>query len=435
MRLTTKSDLLIAAFLILAPASFAGTSTLEHPAIRAWLDAWSTGNESMLATFLTEDTVLREPTLSSDDLDGYRRLMRIGLSALRNVEFTAEDLILDGARGAMTWTASAIHNGSGNDVRLRGASVLHFRDGKIAEEWRVYDRAALLRQIGVWPDGDGDGVTAELPDAWKPLRRALTLHSSFDAGADADFARGDRRIYTMTRHRPLKTEAGLTAEHVTVEATGGRYGGALRFHRPNEQILLYEDAENLGYDTANWNGTVSLWLRLDPDRDLTPGLYCDPIHITDATAWDDASMWLTFARSPPWRLAFGATPDLESWNPEGKSWSEIPDRPRVRVQDPIFSKDKWTHVAFTFSDFNRDGHEGIARLYIDGELEGEIRGRPQRHTWDPTKAAIQFGLNYVGRYDDLAVFDRALDAAEIETLFALPDGVVALHAGPPSAVP
>lgn len=426
--------IVLAAFLALTPTTLAGAA-IENPAVKAWLEAWSTGAEDDLDSFLTEDTVLQELTLSSNDREGYRNLMRIGRSTLRNVEYTADDLILDGDRGALVWSRFAIHNFSGNPVRIRGVSILHFRDGKIAKEWRVYDRVDFFRQIGAVPGGGDDAPAAEAPAAEKlddlePLRQALAFHSSFDAGADADFARGDRRIHTMTRGKPLEATPGLSAEHVTIEESGGRYGGALRFNRPNEQVVLYGDAENLGYDEEDWSGTVSLWMSLDPDEDLTPGLFCDPIQISDAyvTEWDDASLWLSFPRKPPWRLAFGAIPDLETWNPEDTKWSEMPpsDKPQVVVEDQPFRRETWTHVLFTFSGFNRGAEEGVARLYLDGELQGEIR-RSQTHTWDPAKAAIQMGLNYVGRVDDLAVFDRALGAAEIEALFALPAGVVRLH--------
>ena len=99
--------------------------------------------------------MLQEPTLSSNDLEGYRNLMRIGLSALRNVEFTADELILEGDRGALTWSASAVHNESGKPVGVRGVSIFHFRNGKIAREWRTYDRVVFLQQIGALPGGDG----------------------------------------------------------------------------------------------------------------------------------------------------------------------------------------------------------------------------------------------------------------------------------------
>ncbi len=33
------------------------------------------------------------------------------------------------------------------------------------------------------------------------------------------------------------------------------------------------------------------------------------------------------------------------------------------------------------------------------------------------------GLQYVGKFDELAIFDRALDAGEVKRLHALPQGL------------
>ena len=40
--------------------------------------------------------------------------------------------------------------------------------------------------------------------------------------------------------------------------------------------------------------------------------------------------------------------------------------------------------------------------------------------------SIALGVQYIGLMDDLAIFDRALDAAEIKTLFDAPRGVAGL---------
>jgi hypothetical protein len=50
----------------------------------------------------------------------------------------------------------------------------------------------------------------------------------------------------------------------------------------------------------------------------------------------------------------------------------------------------------------------------------------QTFTWDLDEAIIGIGLNYVGRFDDLALFDRALTHFEIETLYQLDGGAAAL---------
>ena len=45
---------------------------------------------------------------------------------------------------------------------------------------------------------------------------------------------------------------------------------------------------------------------------------------------------------------------------------------------------------------------------------------------DMSNAAIRLGVNYVGLYDELAIFDRALTDAEIGRLHELTGGVGAL---------
>jgi hypothetical protein len=48
-------------------------------------------------------------------------------------------------------------------------------------------------------------------------------------------------------------------------------------------------------------------------------------------------------------------------------------------------------------------------------------------TIDPEKMTIRLGVNCVGLFDDLAIFNRALTGAEIQTLTGLPAGISALH--------
>jgi hypothetical protein len=42
------------------------------------------------------------------------------------------------------------------------------------------------------------------------------------------------------------------------------------------------------------------------------------------------------------------------------------------------------------------------------------------------RAAIRLGVNYVGLFDDLSVFNRELSAQEVKTLHQLKDGVKSL---------
>jgi hypothetical protein len=84
-------------------------------------------------------------------------------------------------------------------------------------------------------------------------------------------------------------------------------------------------------------------------------------------------------------------------------------------------------VLFTFEDFNSGRSDGVAKLYLNGKLYGMLSPREQTFTWDPAKALIMLGLSYVGLYDEVAVFNRALTDSEIRTLHELKEGIRSLE--------
>ena len=62
-------------------------------------------------------------------------------------------------------------------------------------------------------------------------------------------------------------------------------------------------------------------------------------------------------------------------------------------------------------------------LYINGQLQGQASVKGAKLTWNPSLVGIMLGLNYVGYIDELAIFDRSLDAAEIQSLYQLKQGI------------
>src|SRR5690349_310288 len=72
------------------------------------------------------------------------------------------------------------------------------------------------------------------------LGSALTFHASFDTGSDADFAAGDRRMFTASSYRALDTaQAGLHSPDATIAAGKGKYGGALQYAAKNTMATYY----------------------------------------------------------------------------------------------------------------------------------------------------------------------------------------------------
>jgi len=251
--------------------------------------------------------------------------------------------------------------------------------------------------------------------AWPAtLGEALTFRASFDHGADADTALGDPKLYwASSMSKRQEAQAGLppTGE-ILLEKQGER--GALVFTKKKSPIVFFQAAKNVAYAPSDWSGTVSFWLKVDPGTQLEAG-FCDPIQITPR-AWNDAAFFVEFEKkkdSIPFRL--GVYPDVKVWNPNNRDWNSIPlaEKPLFAVEKPPFAGSKWIHVLFTFERFNNQKPDGSARLYLEGKEAGALIPREQTFRWDLDHTAIMLGLSYIGAFDELSIYNRALTAGEI----------------------
>ncbi|APZ93728.1 family 16 glycoside hydrolase [Fuerstiella marisgermanici] len=300
----------------------------------------------------------------------------------------------------------------------KGPIMLQTHGGEI--RWRNI----FVREI---PKEEADKILAAVKQPSTDMASALTLHASFDKTLDADFSKGDRTSYVQSGKQLLHAE---TNDDAKVVADAGKFGGALHFPRKSGYRPAFTDSGVLGYNDKNWNATVSVWLRLNPDKDLEPG-YCDPVQIVG----DDGKkgfIFLEFSKDEtPRFFRYAIRPLFDIWNPTNISWADIPfdKRPMVQVERPPFSRDEWTHVVFTLENINNKDGVQAGRLYMNGELKGAIEDWDLSFGWDPSQVLLVLGAAYVGHMDDLAVFNRVLSHDEIKKLYGLDGGVKELYAG------
>lgn len=258
------------------------------------------------------------------------------------------------------------------------------------------------------------------------LRESLTLYAPFNESLNAVHAKGDPTLLgAVARQKLLPGVPGLPENNVIQHAKGeGKYGDALRFTKKSESAVFFKGEKNFHYAPTNWSGTISFWLKLDPDKDLEPG-YCDPLQIS-AGSWNNGVFFAEFSKDEtPRHFRFALRPLVQIWNPKNVGWEAIPaaQRPMVQVEKPPFGRDQWTHVLFTFENASTGAKNGAGKLYLNGEFAGEFRDWDLAVKWNPGGMLVAIGVYYVGLFDDLALFDRALTPAEVKTVYGLKNGV------------
>ena len=322
------------------------------------------------------------------------------------------------------------------DAALASGSWLLLAGHEIGDDGRQTTRIKMLEQLvayvkskeeEIWLAPVG-AVAAHIKSERKAkaqqLKEALSFCSTFDHGMNADYAQGDPRIFASPKYAPQgQGIANLLPEEVSIAKDKGYFGHALEFKRKGKPAVFYQSEGNISYDKANWNGSVSLWLSLDPETDLAPG-YTDPIQITDS-GYDDAAIWVDFSDKNPRSFRMGVYGDVNVWNPEKKSPDSNPgftERLLPATNRP-FKRGRWTHIVVTFSGLNSSN--GKARFYINGKPQGE-RTITEPFSWDLGLSKIYLGLNYIGLIDEVAIFNRPLSTAEVRDLYQLPQGINSL---------
>lgn len=281
---------------------------------------------------------------------------------------------------------------------------------KVATLSTLLAAVSLFAACGAAPEAEPEAPAAP------SLAEALTFYAGFEDGLDAAYARGDRRIYSAPNYKELdKRSPGYWGSTIEVAYDVGRTGHALRFNQKNTEAIFYTADQNVPFSSDSWSGTVSFWLSLDPAVDLEPG-YCDPIQVTDS-AYNDSALWVDFTKDNPRQFRMGAFGELTAWKPEDEAKDDNTtfEARLVVVDEPPFATERWTHVAIVYHALGTA--EGSASLYVDGKLQGTAEGVSEAFEWAPGAGELRLGVNYVGLFDELSVFDRALTAEEIQKVF------------------
>jgi steroid delta-isomerase-like uncharacterized protein len=88
--------------------------------------------------------------------EGFKPFHQAYLNAFPDLRITVDDVVAEGRKVAVRWTATGTHRGNGlgfsatqKPMRMAGMTFVVVRNGKIVEGWDSYDSFSMFQQLGV----------------------------------------------------------------------------------------------------------------------------------------------------------------------------------------------------------------------------------------------------------------------------------------------
>lgn len=118
-------------------------------AYNQWEEAWSTNNPDLLEATIDPDCVTHiPPGPDFESLEAYKQNVRDTLSAFPDFKATHHEYILEGNWGATLWSWTGTHKDTGKRVKVTGACITKWENGKCVEHWTFADNLGLQQQLG-----------------------------------------------------------------------------------------------------------------------------------------------------------------------------------------------------------------------------------------------------------------------------------------------
>lgn len=116
---------------------------------------FSGGNLEVIEQVFSADIKFEDP-MFPPGLEGIKALVKKNNDAMSDWKFSIDDMLCDGDKAAVRWTANGIHTGpfmheepTGESVQLKGIVIYEIQNQKIMRDWLMSDNLGFLTQIGV----------------------------------------------------------------------------------------------------------------------------------------------------------------------------------------------------------------------------------------------------------------------------------------------
>jgi steroid delta-isomerase-like uncharacterized protein len=118
----------------------------------------SKGNLNIANELLSPDFALHVPLPAPPGIEGINEVITTCRAAFEHLNVTIEDMIAEGNKVAVRFTAHGVHKGdfmglqaTGKPITMTGIEVFRIKDGKIAELWGEANLLGLMQQLGIIP--------------------------------------------------------------------------------------------------------------------------------------------------------------------------------------------------------------------------------------------------------------------------------------------
>jgi steroid delta-isomerase-like uncharacterized protein len=124
---------------------------------RLFDEAFSQGKLEV-ADELVADGFVDHETPGAQGPEGLKQVVTMYRSAFPDLKMTVDDMIVDGDKMAVRFTATGTHQGefagipaTGKSVSIGGIDIFRFENNKLVEHWGYGDQVGLMQQLGALP--------------------------------------------------------------------------------------------------------------------------------------------------------------------------------------------------------------------------------------------------------------------------------------------
>jgi steroid delta-isomerase-like uncharacterized protein len=126
--------------------------------LRHWEEVVSKGKLDLIDEIFAPDFVAHEADQDIRGPEGVRQFILMLRAAFPDLQVTVEDVLAEGDKVVQRWHGHGSHQGelmglppSGKRISVAGMTISRFEEGKVAEEWELYDMMGMMQQLGALP--------------------------------------------------------------------------------------------------------------------------------------------------------------------------------------------------------------------------------------------------------------------------------------------